>query len=110
MNIIGEVEGCDAIIVDDMVDTAGTLCQAARALTEHGTRRVFAAATHAVLSGPAITRLNESSIEQLICANTIPLTPAGRACPRLKVLSAANLFGEAIKRIHDLDSVSSLFS
>jgi len=110
MNIIGEVEGCDAIIVDDMVDTAGTLCQAARALSEHGTRRVFAAATHAVLSGPAITRLNESSIEQLICANTIPLTPAGRACPRLKVLSAANLFGEAIKRIHDLDSVSSLFS
>jgi len=110
MNIIGEVQGCDAIIVDDMVDTAGTLCQAARALSEHGTRRVFAAATHAVLSGPAIARLNESCIEQLICANTIPLTPAGRACPRLKVLSAANLLGEAIKRIHDLDSVSSLFS
>ena len=76
----------------------------------HGARRVFAMATHAVLSGPAITRLNESNIEQLITSNTIPLSPAGRACPRLKVLSAANLFGEAIKRIHDLDSVSSLFT
>jgi len=109
MHIVGDVRDCDAILVDDMVDTAGTLCQGARALAEHGARRVFALATHSVLSGPAITRLNESNIESLITSNTIPLTPAGRACPKLKVLSAANLFGEAIKRIHDLDSVSSLF-
>ena len=110
MHIVGDVRDCDVILVDDMVDTAGTLCQGARALVEHGARRVFAISTHAVLSGPAITRLNESAIEQLIVSNTIPLSPAGRACPRLKVLSAANLFGEAIKRIHDLDSVSSLFT
>lgn len=110
MHIVGDVRDCDAILVDDMVDTAGTLCQGARALAAHGARRVFALATHAVLSGPAIQRLSESNIEQLITSNTIPLTPAGRACPRLKVLSAANLFGEAIKRIHDLDSVSSLFT
>lgn len=110
MHIIGDVKDCDAILVDDMVDTAGTLCQAAQALSQHGARRVFALATHSVLSGPAITRLNESVIEQLITSNTIPLTPAGRACPKIKVLSAANLFGEAIKRIHDLDSVSSLFT
>ncbi len=110
MHIVGDVRDCDAILVDDMVDTAGTLCQGAKALMNHGARRVFAMATHAVLSGPAITRLNESNIEQLITSNTIPLSPAGRACPRLKVLSAANLFGEAIKRIHDLDSVSSLFT
>jgi ribose-phosphate pyrophosphokinase len=110
MHIVGDVRDCDAILVDDMVDTAGTLCQGARALADHGARRVFALATHSVLSGPAITRLNESNIESLITSNTIPLTPAGRACPKLKVLSAANLFGEAIKRIHDLDSVSSLFT
>ena len=110
MHLVGDVRDCDAILVDDMVDTAGTLCQGARALAAHGARRVFALATHAVLSGPAIQRLSESNIEQLITSNTIPLTPAGRACPRLKVLSAANLFGEAIKRIHDLDSVSSLFT
>ena len=110
MHIVGDVRDCDAILVDDMVDTAGTLCQGARALAAHGARRVYALATHAVLSGPAIQRLSESNIEQLITSNTIPLTPAGRACPRLKVLSAANLFGEAIKRIHDLDSVSSLFT
>jgi len=110
MHIVGDVRDCDAILVDDMVDTAGTLCQGARALAEHGARRVFALATHSVLSGPAIPRLTESNIESLITSNTIPLTPAGRACPKLKVLSAANLFGEAIKRIHDLDSVSSLFT
>ena len=93
-----------------MIDTAGTLTKAAKAVSDNGASRVLAVATHAVLSGPAITRLNESNIEQLITSNTIPLSPAGRACPRLKVLSAANLFGEAIKRIHDLDSVSSLFT
>ena len=110
MHIIGDVKDCDAILVDDMVDTAGTLCQAATVLAQQGARRIMAIATHAVLSGPAIRRISESNIEQLIVSDTIPLSPAGRACPKIRVLSAANLFGEAIKRIHDLDSVSSLYN
>lgn len=109
MNIIGEVDGCDVLIVDDMIDTGGTLVQAAEALKGFGARRVYSVATHPVLSGPAITRISESCIEEVIVSNTIPLTSAGRACPKLKVLSAARIFGEAIKRIHSLDSVSSLF-
>jgi ribose-phosphate pyrophosphokinase len=109
MHIIGDVEGRDAIIVDDMCDTAGTLCEAASALRRSGARTLRAIATHAVLSGPAITRINESPLEELVVSNTIPLSAAGRACPKIRVLSAAGLFGEAIKRIHDRDSVSSLF-
>lgn len=109
MNLIGEVEGCDVVMIDDMVDTAGTLCQAARALRAYGARRIYAVSTHPVLSGPAIGRIEESPIEQVIVSNTIPLNAAGRACPKIKVLSAADVFGEAIKRIHDLSSVSSLF-
>lgn len=110
MHIIGDVDGRDAIIVDDMIDTAGTLCEAAGALKRAGARRLLAVATHAVLSGPAITRISESDIEEVVVSNTIPLSPAGRACPKIRVLSAASLFGEAIKRIHDRDSVSSLFN
>jgi ribose-phosphate pyrophosphokinase len=110
MHVIGDVEGRDALLVDDMIDTAGTLCHAAKALKQFGARRVFAAATHPVLSGPAISRITESELEQVIVANTIPLSPAGRACSKLKVLSAADVFGEAIKRIHRRDSVSSLFT
>lgn len=110
MNLIGDVEGKDAILIDDMIDTAGTLTAAARVLKDYGARRVFAAATHPVLSGPAISRLEASPLEQIIVSNTIPLSSAGRACPKIKVLSAADVFGEAIKRIHDLNSVSSLFS
>ncbi len=109
MHLIGDVEGRDAVIIDDMIDTAGTLVQGARALTEFGAGRVFCVSTHAVLSGPAIGRINESVLEQVIVSNTIPLTAAGRACPKIKQLSVADLFGEAIKRIHDFDSVSSLF-
>ena len=109
MHLIGDVEGRDAIIVDDMVDTAGTLVQGAQALSKFGARRVFCVATHAVLSGPAIGRITESVLEQVIVSDTIPLTAAGRACPKIHQLSVANLFGEAIKRIHDFDSVSSLF-
>ncbi len=110
MTLIGEVEGCDTIIVDDMIDTAGTLVSGATALRKAGARRVYAISTHPVLSGPAIGRINESVLEEVIVSNTIPLSSAGRACPKIKVLSAANLFGEAIKRIHDQDSVSSLFA
>ncbi len=109
MHLIGDVEGHDAIIVDDMIDTAGTLVQAAQALRDFGARRVFAVATHAVLSGPAISRIGESCLEEVIVSNTIPLSEAGAECGRITVLSAADLFGEAIKRIHDFDSVSSLF-
>ena len=109
MNLVGDVDGCDAIIVDDMIDTAGTLVEAANALKEFGARRVLAVATHPILSGPAISRISESCLEEIIVSDTIPLTSAGRACPKLRVLSVADILGEAIKRIHDLDSVSSLF-
>ncbi len=109
MNLIGDVQGCDAILVDDMIDTAGTLCQAAETIKKFGARRVLAVATHPVLSGPAIGRLSECCLEEVIISDTIPLSSSGRACPKLKVLSVADIFGEAIKRIHDFDSVSSLF-
>lgn len=109
MHLVGDVEGCDAIVVDDMIDTGGTLCQGAQALKDFGARRVIAVASHPVLSGPAIGRIAESCIEQVIVSDSIPLTSAGRACPKFKVLSVADLFGEAIRRIHDFDSVSSLF-
>ncbi len=108
MNIIGEVEGKTAILLDDMVDTAGTLVQAADALVSQGAKRVYALATHAVLSGPAITRLEASHLEELVVTNTIPLG-AKAACRKIRVLSVASLLGEAIKRIHFQDSVSSLF-
>jgi ribose-phosphate pyrophosphokinase len=92
-----------------MVDTAGTLCEAANALRKNGARRIRAVATHPVLSGPALKRITDSALEELIVSNTIPLSPTARECPKIRALSAARLFGEAIKRIHDRDSVSSLF-
>jgi ribose-phosphate pyrophosphokinase len=108
MNIIGEVEGKTAILLDDMVDTAGTLAQSADALRRKGAKRIYACATHAVLSGPAIERLEKSEIEELVVTNTIPLGPKA-SCKKLHVLTVAPLLGEAIKRIHFQDSVSSLF-
>jgi len=108
MNIIGEVEGKTAILLDDMVDTAGTLAQSADALRRKGARHIYACATHAVLSGPAIDRLEKSEIEELVVTNTIPLGPKA-SCTKLHVLTVAPLLGEAIKRIHFQDSVSSLF-
>lgn len=108
MNIIGEVEGKTAILLDDMVDTAGTLVMSADALKKKGAKRVFAMTTHAVLSGPAIERLEKSVIEELVVTDTIPLG-AKVSCKKLRVLSVAGLLGEAIKRIHFHDSVSSLF-
>jgi ribose-phosphate pyrophosphokinase len=108
MNIIGEVEGRTAILLDDMVDTAGTLAQSADALRKKGARHVYACATHGVLSGPAIDRLEKSEIEELVITNTIPLG-AKAECRKIRVLSVATLLGEAIKRIHFQDSVSSLF-
>lgn len=109
MNVIGDVEGRDTLILDDMIDTAGTTTQAATALKEKGASRVFAASTHAVLSGPACDRINNSVVEEIIVTNTIPLDSKKEQCRKLTVLSIAPLLAEAIKRIHDESSISSLF-
>ncbi|MFO7155474.1 MAG: ribose-phosphate pyrophosphokinase [Pseudomonadota bacterium] len=109
MNLIGDVEGKHAILLDDMIDTAGTLTNAARALMEKGAARVSAYAVHPVLSGPAIERLEDSPIDRVVVTDTIPLREEARACAKIQVLSVAHLFGEAIRRIHSADSLSSLF-
>ncbi|MDF1564201.1 MAG: ribose-phosphate pyrophosphokinase [Deltaproteobacteria bacterium] len=109
LHVIGEVEGKTAVLLDDMIDTAGTLTHAAKALKEHGAQRVFSYASHGVLSGPAISRIQESEIEEVIITDTIPLTAEARACDKIQVLSVAWLLGEAIRRIHAADSLSSLF-
>ena len=109
MNVIGDVKGMDALLLDDMVDTAGTLAQAASALKSQGARMVSAACTHAVLSGPAVDRINASPMEELIVTNTIPLNSKTEQCRKLTVLSIADLLGEAIKRIHEETTLSTLF-
>ena len=109
MHIIGDVAGEVCIIVDDMIDTAGTLCQAAKALKEKGAREVYACASHAVLSGPALERINESCLEEVVVTNSIPLDDKAKSCPKLRVLSVAELLAEAIRRINSDESVSSLF-
>jgi ribose-phosphate pyrophosphokinase len=109
MHIIGDVEGKRCVLVDDILDTAGTMCNAARALADAGAASVSASVTHAVLSGPALQRIEESPLHEVICSNTIPLTEAGKACKKMKVVSIAPLLAEAIRRIHHSDSVSSLF-
>jgi len=109
MNIIGEVEGRVAILVDDMVDTAGTLTTAAAALHDAGAEAVFACCTHPVLSGPAIERVRGSVLEELVVTNSIPLRPEAQQTDKIKVLSIAPLMGEAIRRIHHEESISSLF-
>jgi ribose-phosphate pyrophosphokinase len=109
MNIIGEVEGKTAIILDDMIDTAGTLTEAVGAVLDHGAKKVYAAATHGVLSGPAIERISASKLEQVIVTDTIPLSPEAQRCGKIIQLSVADLLAEAIYRIHNYDSVSSLF-
>jgi len=110
MHLIGDVRGKDCIIIDDMIDTAGTLAGAARALQEKGAKRVVACATHGVLSGPAIQRIADSPLNEVVVSDTIPLSDAAKACPKIKQVSIARLLGEAIKRIHSSDSVSSLFA
>ncbi len=110
MNIIGDVKGRDALLLDDMIDTAGTIIQAAQACKENGARRVWAGCTHPVLSGPALERLRESCLDEVVVTNTIPLNRKEQECPKLRVLSVAPLLGEAISRIHDEESVSSLFA
>lgn len=109
MNIIGEVKGQIAILLDDMVDTAGTLTMAAQALKKEGAKRIFGCCTHPVLSGPAIRKIKNSPLEELIVTNSIPLGPKAEKCKKIKVLSVAHLIGEAIRRTHDEKSISSLF-
>lgn len=109
MHIVGNVKGCTVVLLDDMVDTAGTLTKAAAALAEQGAARIYACATHPVLSGPALDLIMKSPMDQLVVTDTIPLRDNARSCPKIKVLSVAPLFGEAIRRTHDEDSVSSLF-
>jgi len=109
MNLIGDVRDKVAIIVDDMVDTAGTLTQAAKALREHGATAIYACATHGVLSGPAIERIEQSEIQEMVITDTIPLNEIASKSRKIKVLSLAGLLAEAIRRIHCNESVSSLF-
>ncbi|MGH0028404.1 MAG: ribose-phosphate pyrophosphokinase [Myxococcota bacterium] len=109
MHIIGDVEGKNCVIVDDIVDTAGTLTEAARALSDAGAASVSAAITHPVLSGPAIKRITESSLEKLIVTDTIPLRDDAKDCGKLEVVTTAPLLSEAIRRINNEESVSSLF-
>lgn len=109
MYIVGDVKGKIAVILDDMVDTAGTLCKAAYALKEHGADEVHACVTHPVLSGPAISRIKDSVLKSLVVTNTIPLREEAQNVEKIKVLSVSALLGEAIRRIHDESSVSSLF-
>lgn len=109
MNVIGDVRGKTAILVDDMIDTAGTITEAAKFLCEQGAKQVYACATHAVLSSPAVERLSSGCLEEVIVTNTIPI-PEEKRFPQLKVISIANFIGEAIFRIHTETSISSLFS
>jgi ribose-phosphate pyrophosphokinase len=109
MNIIGEVEGRTCVIMDDMVDTAGTLCKAAQVLKEEGAKKVVAYCTHAVLSGGAVERIAGSDLDELVVTDTIPLGDDARACAKIRQLTVAGLLAETILRIFNEDSVSSLF-
>lgn len=109
MNIIGDVEGRTCVIMDDMVDTANTLCEAARALKAQGAVRVLAYCTHAVLSGPALSRIEASVIDELVVTDTIPLRPEAEACKKIRVISVSELLAETMRRICEESSVSSLF-
>ncbi len=109
MNIIGDVKDKIAVIIDDMIDTAGTICKAASAIMDRGAREVYAVATHPVLSGPAVERLAQSPIKEVVVSDTIPLREEAQRLDKIKVLSVSKLLGEAIRRIHTDDSISSLF-
>jgi ribose-phosphate pyrophosphokinase len=109
MNIIGEVTGKTCVLIDDMVDTAGTLCAGAQALKDEGATKVVAYITHAILSGNAIEKIMKSALDELVVTDTIPLSPEAKQCGRIRVLSVAGLLAETIRRIRDEDSVSSLY-
>ncbi len=109
MNIIGDVRGRSCVLVDDLVDTAGTLCQAAAALKEHGASRVQAYCTHPVLSGPAVDNIAASALDELVVTNTIPMQPEARDCPKIRQLGIGELLAETMRRVSNEESVSSLF-
>ena len=109
MHIIGEVEGRTCVLVDDMVDTAGTLCKAAAALKENGATKVVAYCTHPVLSGKALDNLNNSQLDELVVTDTIPLTDAAKACGKIRTLTMANLLAESVRRVSNEESISALF-
>ena len=109
MNIIGEVDGRNCVMIDDMVDTAGTLCHAAGALKEHGAATVAAYITHPVLSGPAVSRISDSDLDEMVVTDTIPLGEEAKNCKKIRQLSTAELLAETIRRISDEESVSSLY-
>ena len=109
MNLIGDVKGKDALIVDDIIDTGGTLTQGAAAIKAQGARGVYAYIVHPVLSGPAVSRLNESVLTELVVSDTVPLHKAAQACPRIRAIGTEKLFGEAIARIYRAESLSTLF-
>ena len=108
MNVIGDIEGKNVVLIDDIIDTAGTITKAASVLKNFGAQKVYGCATHGVLSGPAIERINESELEKFIISDTIPLSPEKQS-EKIEIVSVAGLFAEAIKRIHDNESVSKLF-
>jgi ribose-phosphate pyrophosphokinase len=109
MHLIGDVEGKIAVIVDDMIDTAGTLAKGAQAVQQHGAREIHAMATHAVLSGPAVERIEQSVLQSVTVTNSIPPTERVLCCPKIKILSVGNLIGDAIERVHGGRSITSLF-
>ena len=110
MHVIGEIEGRNCVIMDDMIDTAGTLVKAAEVLKERGAKSVYAYCTHPVFSGPAVERIKNSQIDEVVITNTIPLSDAAKACSKIRQLSVAFLFAETIRRISDGESVTSLFA
>ena len=109
MNVIGEVKGKDCVLVDDMVDSAGTLCNAAKALKERGARKVYAYIVHPVLSGDAIKKINKSKLDQLVVTDTIPLSDSAKACKKIRVISLAPTLAEAIRRVNNEESISAMF-
>ncbi len=109
MHIIGDVKDRSCLIVDDMVDTAGTLCKAAEALKDHGAKRVMAYATHPILSGPAIENIEGSALDSLVVTDTIPLSDAAKQCSRIRQLSMAKLLAESIRRVSNEESISAMF-
>ncbi len=110
MHVIGDIDGRNCVVMDDMIDTAGTLVKACDVLKERGAKRVYAYCTHPVFSGPAIDRISQSQLDEVVVTNTIPLSDEARRCPKIRQLSVAFLFAETIRRITDGESVTSLFS
>ena len=109
MHIIGDVAGKTCVLVDDMIDTAGTLCQAVKALKDEGAIKVVAYITHPVLSGPAVSRINDSMLDELVVTDTIPLSAEAKVSPKIRQMSTAELLAETMRRISDEESVSSLY-